>query len=443
MGLDYPTFSELIEHARAEMQSQLPEVDPTVQGSWARAFVDGSAVMAQILTYLIRDLEQQLFPQTASAEFLDLWGEYEGIERLAPSPASGYITLEGVEGTIIPTLTEFFGSNGYFYQSQTTVSVNHVDQPVATITRLGTTATVTCLNNHNLSTGVTVTISGAGQAEYNVSTIVVVTGVTTFQYTVTGTPPSPATGTITCTAVFASIPVTATSTGKETNIESGGQLSSEIYGTGTAQYYGLSGGSIEETDDNYRERILLSRSIITGVFTPDHIKLAAMSISGNSRVFVKKPSLSVCSGSSGDYANPVPGQVSVFILRDDGVLTQTIIDNTKQAIIDDGALPSEMSEVDLFVQSPDPVPIDFDFTTLVPDTPTMRAAIENQLTAFFNDTVGFEEIITQTKYQCVIQSAQSIGTGEYVQSFSLSSPIGNISVADGEIATLGEVTYSV
>lgn len=439
MALDYPTFNELIEQARAELQTQLPSVDPTVGGSWAKAFVDGSAVMAQILTYLVRDLEQQLFPQTAAGDFLDLWGEYEGLERLGATGASGYIVLEAGVGTLIPALTDFTGSNGYVYSTQTAMSSSLVTQGITTITRSGATATATCTTDHNLATGVTVTVSGAVQSEYNTTTPVVVTSATTFQYTVVGTPATPATGTLKYAATFASIPVEASETGEVTNIDSGGQLSNDDYGTGIVGYDNLSGGSSEETDNNYRERILLSRSIISGVFTPDQIKLAAMSIAGNSRVFVKKPIL----GATGGYESPYPGQVSVFIMRTDGEVTQTIINNTKAAIVEDGAMPSEMSEADLFVQAPDMVETDFVFSALSPDTPTMRTAIENQLAAFFNDTVEFEDTVTQTEYLCAIQSSQSTETGEYIQSFTLSSPVGDITVTDGEIATLGEVTYSV
>jgi uncharacterized phage protein gp47/JayE len=442
MSLDYPTFQELVEQARAEMQTQLPSVDPTVGGSWARAFVDGSAVMAQIVTFLVRDLEEQLFPQTATGEFLELWGNYEGLERLGAAGASGYITLEGSLGTLIPALTEFVGSNGYVYATQSVSSVANVSQNITSITRSGSVATVTCPNNHNLASGVSVTVSGSDQTEYNITAPVVVTSGVTFQYSVSGTPVTPATGTMVYSAIFASILVSATDTGVDTNMDGSGQLSNTTYGTGIVQYGGLSGGSENETDDDYRDRILLSRSIISGVFTPDQIRLAAMSVSGNSRVFVKKPSLSVCSGSSGDYTNPVPGQVSVFILRDD-VVTQTIIDKTREAIINDGALPSEMSSVDLFVQAPDIVPTDFNFDSLVPDTPTMRTAILNQLSAFFNDSVEFEKTITTTEYLCVIQSSQSTETGEYIKSFTLSTPTTDITIGDGEIATLGEVTYSV
>lgn len=68
---------------------------------------------------------------------------------------------------------------------------------VSSITRSGSTATVTTGSNHNLSTGQMAKIAGAGESEYNGRFVVTVTGSTTFTYTVTGTPSTPASGTIT------------------------------------------------------------------------------------------------------------------------------------------------------------------------------------------------------------------------------------------------------
>lgn len=68
---------------------------------------------------------------------------------------------------------------------------------VSSITRSGSTATVTTTVAHTLSAGDVVTISGAGQSEYNKSLIVATVPTdTTFTYSVSGTPTTPATGTI-------------------------------------------------------------------------------------------------------------------------------------------------------------------------------------------------------------------------------------------------------
>lgn len=67
---------------------------------------------------------------------------------------------------------------------------------ISSITRSGSTATVTTATAHGLITGDYVTISGAAQTEYNVTATVTVTSTTIFTYTVSGTPATPATGTL-------------------------------------------------------------------------------------------------------------------------------------------------------------------------------------------------------------------------------------------------------
>jgi hypothetical protein len=67
---------------------------------------------------------------------------------------------------------------------------------VASLTRSGTTATLTTSTPHGFATGQKVVISGATQTAYNGAFTITVTNTTTFTYTVTGSPATPATGTI-------------------------------------------------------------------------------------------------------------------------------------------------------------------------------------------------------------------------------------------------------
>jgi uncharacterized phage protein gp47/JayE len=445
MSLKYPTFSGLVGQIRAVLRVQLPAVDPTIFGSWARGFVDGCAVLAQSILLVVRDLEKQLFPQTATGSFLDLWGGYEGLERNPESAAAGNISLDDTTvpvGTTIPALTDFTGSNGIIYQSTAVSTIVATNQSIPTLGRNFSAAFAILASEHQLVTGMSVTISGADQAEYNGTFVITVTARDTFIYTISGTPVSPATGTPVYDLNMASIPVEAQETGTDTNLATGAQLTSETYGTALVQFDGLTGGASEELDEPYRARILLSRSSISGVFTPDQVKLAALSVTGNTRAFVKKAT----NAAGGGFLDPEPGQVSVFFLRDNDaniIPSATVIATTKQAIIDDGKMPANTAEADIFVQGPTLVPTAFDFTALSPDTPTMRTAVENNLTAFFKDTVDFEETVTEASYLGAIQNTQDLETGAFITSFALSTPTGDIVITDGEIASLGAVTFSI
>jgi SPP1 family predicted phage head-tail adaptor len=78
-------------------------------------------------------------------------------------------------------------------QTATPVAVS-----ITSITRSGTTATVTTAAAHGYQDGDYVTIAGAGQAGYNLSEVPIdVTGTTTFTYTVDSGTVTPATGTMT------------------------------------------------------------------------------------------------------------------------------------------------------------------------------------------------------------------------------------------------------
>ena len=74
------------------------------------------------------------------------------------------------------------------------------------ITRSGSTATVTLPSAVNWESGATATVAGAAQTEYNGDFVIAVTDSTHFTYTVTGTPATPATGTITITCGRTTVP---------------------------------------------------------------------------------------------------------------------------------------------------------------------------------------------------------------------------------------------
>jgi uncharacterized phage protein gp47/JayE len=312
-----------------------------------------------------------------------LWGGYEDLERNEALAADGSMSLDDTTvpvSTVIPALTNFIGSNGIVYQSTAVSTIVATNQAIVLLGRVGPSVFAVMASEHQLATGMTVTISGATQPEYNGTFTITVTQRDAFSYTIAGTPVTPATGTPVYDLNMASIPVEAQETGTTTNLSNGAQLTNETYGAALVQFDGLTGGASEELDEPYRARILLSRSSISGVFTPDQVKLAALSITGNTRAFVKKAT----NGAGGGFLDPEPGQVSVFFLRDNDaniVPSATVIATTKQAIIDEGKMPANTAEADVFVQGPTLVPTPFDFTSLSPDTPTMRTAVGNNLTA--------------------------------------------------------------
>ncbi len=104
--------------------------------------------------------------------------------KVYTSLQQGAPTINGVTGSLITALDAIL-VNGYG-------QVN-----VSSITRSGTTATVTTATAHGFSTGDVALIAGAAETEYNGEFVVTVTGGTSFTYDVSGSPATPATGTIT------------------------------------------------------------------------------------------------------------------------------------------------------------------------------------------------------------------------------------------------------
>jgi uncharacterized phage protein gp47/JayE len=445
MPLNYPGFEDFNNIIIAEYRKQISTIDPTVPGNWATAFAKGNAAAATALTLVIRDLEKQLFPPTAEGSFLDLWGEYENIPRPPATSASGNISLPGTNGTVISSATLFKGSNGLDYTSTSVSTISINTQAISSITRVGTIATVTTTADHTLATGLDITISGANETDYNGTFSVTVIARDQFTYVVSGSPSTPATGTISLMGTYANVSIAASDTGVETNIANGGLLTLDtpISGAdsqGIAQFDGLSGGSSVATDAEYYELIFISRSDISGVFTNPQIEIAVKSISGNTRVFIKNPTI----GGAGGYLDPLPGQVSIFFLRDNDVSiipTASKITETKQAIIDNGKMPGHTSEDDIFVQAPALVATDFIFSSISPDTTTMRNSIGASLIAFFEDSIEFETDVTKNSYNGAIQNTVDQTTGDPLISFSLSAPTLDITISSGEIAALGAVTF--
>lgn len=452
MPINWLRYEDFFASIATEMAKpeNLPGTDPTVKKSWQKGFAVGVIVGCLALQEKEKDIVREMFPQSASRETNEnIWG---ALENLPPNPATGgngLISQEGDLATVIGIGEEYRGSNGIIYEVDqvATVVSNVID--VLSITRSGSIATVTTDGTHNLGNGQEATIAGADQAEYNGTFVMTVPDRDKLRYEVTGTPVTPATGTITASYQTAIVSVKAKDeTGQNTNIEGGGALSligsiGGIDEPAIVTFDGITGGAAIEGDEAYANRIILARSIIEGVFTRDQIKLAALSVSGNTRAFVESPESSVCSLSP---TFPVAGQVTVYIVRDNDISiipSQSILDETKEKIIADGKLPAQTSEIDVYVLAPELVEVDFTFTELTPDTPTMRSAVEAQLKAFFEDSTDFAKTIQSDSYRGTIQNTQDLTTGGFLESFELSAPTGDIVLTIPQIAVLGTVTFSI
>ncbi len=434
MPLTIPGRKAVVDSLRNSFRSELPELDPsTERRSFVGALVKtlGSA-LADWYIALKRYADREPFPQTATDAFLlnGWWRDVTKLEPNAAAPAHGIVVVTGTNGTIIPSATIFEGTGGINYTNilGSTITVN--SQSIALLTY--DTTTNKCVaqtsGRHYLATGVTVVVSGATQSQFNGTFTITATDDDEFTYSPLSTPGvSTATGTPILTATFAAIEVEATTTGQETNAASGTTLNiaTDIVGADTSVIVGadgLSGGTDIEDHESYRERVLEALGTDYGMFTADEITIVAKQVPGVTRVFVRKASLSPPAGW------PYEGQVKIAFMRDNDVNplpTAQEVNDVKDRIMA-LLMPAHTAPEDVIVMSPPPHYVDFTFTSITPDTPSMRRAIIAALGQLFSETATWGGTITELDYLCAIKAAYDFDAGQPLKTFVLSSPSGDI-----------------
>jgi uncharacterized phage protein gp47/JayE len=309
-----------------------------------------------------------------------------------------------------------------------------VTNNVLSLNRVGGLVTAITSSEHGFATGQTVVIVGATQPEYNGSQLIVVVSPTEFEYTIATTPITPATGTITAAAVMASVPVQSIALGAAQNAPSGDQFTiqtplSGVNNTAIANYFGIGGGADIESEEAYRKRVQYRYANPVSLFNVTAIILQAKTVPGVTRVWVYP-------------ITPNPGYVTIYFVRDND---PTIIPGPAQITDVHNAIleitPANTPPYYVLVNAPEPVIVDFSFSALNPNTPTMQAAVSASLAAFFTDSTSVGVTVPEDAYRCAIFSTIDPNTGNSVQSFSLLDPTGDISVELNQLPVLGSITY--
>jgi len=424
---------EISDRIKADVQNALPESNPFLKNSYLAALIYGYAgQVADFYAQLSRVLDE-MFMDTAEGVYLERWGTYVGITRKPASQSEGQVTFTGTVSSTIPngTLLQSSDGNQYKTQAETTI-VSHV--LAVSITRSGNVATVTTASDHHWASGVLVTIAGAAQSEYNGTFNIAVTEVDEFQYTVSGTPATPATGTITATASTAFADVKSLDFGIDVNADGGSilKITNPIAGVNTnslVQYEGLQGGTDLEADEDLRTRILFRYQNPVANFNSAAIITKATEVPGVTRVFVLE-------------VTPALGEVTVYFVRDNDayiIPTASEIQDVKNKILE--IKPANTSDSQVIVSAPTPVSVDFQFASLTPSTSTMKTAVTNNLIQFFRESTEIGVDVLEVAYDSAIYATIDTETGDSVTAFTLTAPIGNISISTGELAILGNVTF--
>jgi uncharacterized phage protein gp47/JayE len=422
---------EVADRASTDVQSELPQSQPFLRRSYLRALIVGYAGRIYEFYLQLKELLKQMFLDTATGDYLLRWGNYVDIDPNAATQASGGIVAIGTVGTVIPT-DYTISVDGLEYLTQAAVTLDTQSVSV-TLTRSGTTVTATAASDHNLASNQEITISGATQTDYNGTYTITTTSATTFTYQISTTPVTPATGTILASYDGAPVEVQSVDYGADTNQDSGTAMTwqtpiSGLNNTAYVQYDGLTGGADEESDDDYRERVLFRYQNPHALFNSAEIETQAKKVTGVTRVWVEE-------------ITPVVGAVTIYFTRDndDNIIPSSgEVDTVKDKILE--ITPANTDEDDVHVTSPTPVTVDFTFSALSPNNTSMQDAITANLEMLFREANDVGVNFPEDEYRCAIR--QSIDEeGEPVASFTLSAPSGDITIADGEIAVLGTITF--
>ena len=142
------------------------------------------------------------------------------------------------------------------------------------------------------------------------------------------------------------------------------------------------------------------------------------------------------------YSNVQEGQVRVFFVRDNDlniVPSSQEITSVKDQILT--IKESHTSSKDIIVDGPVLKVVDFEFTTLNPDTSGMRDSISNNLEdLFFQTSLG--QTVTEDAYRTAIQNSFDAETRKSITNFETNTT-GDITSLYNELITLGSVTYAL
>lgn len=294
MAIGLPDSTEQVEdRIKADVQREATDSNPYLRVHWLRSVIAGFARRIFDFYGDLRRTETRLFPDTADEETAPIWGNiYVGPENPAEN-SSGQAVAQGTLGSSIG-VGELLTANSIDYITISGANIAAHVVNVSSITRSGTTATVTTAGDHGLASAVPVTIVGADQSEYNLTdTEIVVTGLDSFTYQVTGSPATPATGTITITFESASVTIESVDFGDDTNLDldTPVKLQSPLPGiddTLNVDFGAIGGGTDEESLFDYKNRYLDKIRNPVAHFNKADIVAEAKKIAGVTRVFVEE-----------------------------------------------------------------------------------------------------------------------------------------------------------
>lgn len=432
-----PTREEIFNKEANDLKTQSPEANPFKTNSLLKSLLQAFAGRFYSIYQIFFTIQKQNFSATATGIYLERIGARVGINKLPATQSSGFVSFTGILTTAIPASTECNDSAGNIYITQALGAIAQFT-PTVSVVALNGLVTVTFPSAHLLGNGFEIIISGAVAGDLNGTFNCQVVDELTITYEITNTGLSTSEAGLTCTYELANIEVQSQNFGVDTNKLGGDviSLSTPIAGIdseGTVQQSGLGGGANDETEEEYRERVIFREQNPINSFNNARI------ISEIQNEFVYIRDVFVFNPEA-PFTFVQAGQVKTFCTKkDDTVMSGGEITDI-QTFLKDNLAEAHTYEGDIFVLNPTFITTNFTFTSITPDTANMRQAIEDNLTSLFNDAVVGDDV-TEVEYNRAISNSIDPATLTIISDFTLSSPTGDIVIADGEIAKLGTVNF--
>lgn len=441
MPINIPdSATEVTHRMKVDVQRELAESNPFLLNSWLGGIITSVGRRVFDFYYSITQMVLEIMPDT-TVDNLDRWASIYGIARTPASAAGGFVIATGTAGSAVTIAARFTSTDDNEYRLIPTISLTIADnvQTVASITRVGATATLTTSSAHHLSSTVLVTISSSAEAEYNVTdAVITVTGEDTFTYTVTGAPAdeSPSAASIAHTSGWRFAYSSDDGIEQSVPLDTPLTLTTPIAGVDNELHVGWGGminGTDQESNIALRLRFLDRVQNPVAHFNVSDIVAIAKTVSGVTRVQV-------------DEVTPAVGQVTIYFMRDND--DNPIPSALERQNVEDIVMmikPANTLDADVIVTIPVEEQTDYVFTTLSPDTTTMRMAITASLEQFYSEISEETMIgvnIAEDAYRTAIYNTVDPETGDTINSFVISAPSGAITIAAGKIGTLGATDYS-
>ncbi len=412
MAFERPTLSELIDRVHQDFVSRLPLSGSPLRRSvvyvLGRVLAGASHMLHGHLDFVAR----QLFPDQSEAEYLRRQGGLFGIDPTEAEFAVGNVVCWGTNGTAIPAGTVLIRADDMEYETDSLATV-------ATLTAwAGATAYTAGQLRQNDSGKIYLCITAgtsAGSGGPTGTDADITDGTAHWRHIATGT-----------AAVV--VAVTASVAADDGNADTGTNLTFESPISGvnsicTVSTGGLSGGADEEEEEDYRERVLTRmRQQPQGGSEADYIAWAKL-ISGVTRVWVFPGELGA-------------GTVVVRFVRDGDGTGSAIIPSAGE-VSDVQDYIDEVRPVTAAVTVAAPTAMTTNYTlSITPDTTEIRAAV----TAELDDLYTREAEPGATLYLSQIRTA--IGNAVGLQTYTLASPVADLSPTTSQMPIRGTVTFT-